>query len=167
MNELLQSLKAALIEKVDPRLRKVVAKIVEQGERVMYSEQTRDMSVEQLRGATDPESVGAAVAKLSVLLLNQSKNTIPMPALVPATQLLLVEALSFLEEAGTVQITPDFLAECTEATMSAFLQALGATPEMLQGMVAKNGGGEPAAPAQPAQPPAGGGGLIAQAMGGA
>ena len=48
-----------------------------------------------------------------------------MPVLFPATMLLMIEALGFLEEAGTVQITPEFVAQCSEATGSAFCRCWG------------------------------------------
>lgn len=137
MNPILEKTKAALMSKVDKRLVPVVEKTVEAGKRVMYSEQTRQMSVEQLKQAKDPESIAAAVAKLAAILFNQSKQTLPPNVLFPATMQLMLEALSFLEEAGTITVDETVLADCTEATGSAFLQMLGTTPEKLQGMVAK------------------------------
>lgn len=163
MNPILQQTQDALMQKVDPRLHRVVNKIVEQGQRVMYSAESRDMTVQQLKQAKSPDDIGAAAAKLGVLLLNQSKGTVPMEALLPSVMLLLLEALGFLEEAGAVEVTPELVAACTQATASGFLQALGVTPEKLQGML---GGAETeAAPATPAAiaPPEQDGGIISGA----
>jgi hypothetical protein len=44
------------------------------------------------------------------ILYHASKKTAPMQALIPAGMLLLFEGLQFLEDAGRVQVTPDFLA---------------------------------------------------------
>lgn len=162
MNPIIDKARQALLQKIDPRLRPVVDKVTASGKQVMYSEQTRSMAVQELKRGTDPESVAAAVSKLAAILFNQSKNTIPMNVLFPATMLLLFEALDFLEEAGSVQVDQQQLAEYAQALGSAFLQMMGVTPEKLQSMVAQ-GGAPDAGPAEPAPPAAGG---IVEAAGG-
>lgn len=157
MNDLIEQTRQALLAKVDQRLLPAVQKVMEQGKRVMYDDQTRDMAMQELRSASDPEGIGAAVAKLAAILFNQSKNTIPPQVLFPAAMQLMLEALSLLEEAGAVQVDNELLAQTTQATGSALLQMMGVTPEKLQSMLAKGAGAAP----KPA-----GGGLIAQAMGG-
>jgi hypothetical protein len=161
MNPLLEKTKQETLAQ-KPQLRKPIEKTVEAGKKVMYDEKTRDMAVQQLSAGSDPESIGSAVAKLAVILLNQAKGAMPMEVLIPASTILLCEALQFLEDAGSVEVTPDLLAECTMAMTSALLQALGATPEQIQGYIDKARGGQQA-PAQPAaQPP---GGIVAGAQG--
>lgn len=150
-NPLIDKARVALLAKIDPRLRPVVDKVAAAGKQVMYSEQTRDMAIQELKRGADPESVGSAVCKLAAILFNQSKKTIPMNVLFPATMLLLFEALQFLEDAGTLKVDAPQLAAYSQATGSGFLQMLGVTPEKLQGMFAQ--GGAPGA-APPAAPPA-------------
>lgn len=152
MNKILEQTRQALLQKAKPELVPVIDKVVNAGRKVMYSDKSRGMAMQELRRATDPEGVGSAAAKLAAVLFNQSKQTIPMPVLFPATMLLMIEALGFLEEAGTVQITPEFVAQCSEATGSAFLQMLGVTPEKIQQLAAQRG----------QQPPAG---IVGGAMG--
>jgi hypothetical protein len=151
-NPIIDKARQALLAKIDPRLTPVVAKVVDAGKQVMYSDQTRDMAIQQLKQGSDPESVGAAVAKLAAILFNQSKHTIPMNVLLPATMMLLFEALEFLEEAGTLKIDQEQLAAYCQATGSAFLQMLGVTPEKLQGLIGQAAQNAPAGPA--AEPPA-------------
>lgn len=139
MNKILEQARQALLQKAKPELVPVIEKVVGAGRKVMYSDKSRGMAMQELKRATDPEGVGSAAAKLAAVLFNQSKQTIPMPVLFPATMLLMIEALQFLEDAGAVQVTPEFLAECTQATGSAFLQMLGVTPEKLQQMAAQRG----------------------------
>jgi hypothetical protein len=147
MNPLLQKTQDALLAKVDQRLVPVVNKVVNAGRKVMYSDASRGMAIQELKQATDPEGIGSAAAKMAGVLFNQSKQTIPMEVLFPATMLLMLEALQFLEDAGTVKVEPNFLAECTKATGSAFLQLMGVTPEKLQELAAQR--------QQPQQPAAG------------
>lgn len=81
-------------------------------------------------------------------MFNQSKHTIPMPALIPAATILMCEALQFMEDAGAVEVDNEFMSECTKALGSNILQLLKITPERLQSMIDKSGGqGMPAAPA--------------------
>ena len=154
MNPILTKTKQAIEKKADPRLKPVIGKLVAAGMKVMYSEETRQMSIDALKGARDPESIGAAVAKLAGILFNQSKQTAPMQALVPAAMMLLVEGLSFLEESGAVEVTPELVADSTMAMTSSLLQLLGATPEQIQGYMQKSGAqsAAPSAPEPAAQP---------------
>lgn len=141
MNPILEKTSAAVLEKSDQRLQPVILKLVEAGKKVMYSERTRDLALEQLQGGADPEAIGSGIAQLAGILFTESQRTAPMEALMPAAVLLLVEALAFLEEAGAVEVTPDLVAESTSALGSSFLQLIGVTPEKLQQMMA---GGMPA-----------------------
>ncbi len=165
MNPILEKTRQETLAK-KPKLVKPIEKTVEAGKKVMYDEQTREMAVQQLSAGSDPESIGSAVAKLAIILLNQAKGTMPMEVLVPAATILLCEALQFLEDAGSVEVTPDLLDQCTMAMTSALLQALGATPEQIQGYIDKaRGGAQQSAPAQPAAQPAGG--IVSAAQGAA
>lgn len=168
MNPIIEKTKQAVLSNVDTRLQPVIQKLVEAGKKIMYSDQTRQMVMDQMKQGTDPESIGAGVAKLGGLLFVESKRTAPFEALSPAMVLLLMEVLGFLEEAGAVQVTPEFVAQCTQALGSAVLQMVGATPEKLQSML-----GDSAAAGQSAQQPpmakrptSQAAGLVAGAMGG-
>lgn len=164
MNELLQKTRDQLLSSVNPpQLTQAVETVVEAGKKVMYSEQTRDLLLEQLQADGDvPEIVGSGVAKLAVLLYSEYKNTLPMEVLMPASFLLMLESLDFLERAGEAEITNDLLAECTQETGASVLQAFGITPEKIaEAQAAQGGGAQSAGQALPAA-----GGLIGGAMGG-
>jgi hypothetical protein len=153
---LLLKAQAAIMQKTDPRLAPAIKKTVAAGQEVMYSPHTRQMTVRALGQAKDPEAIGQAVAKLVGVLFNQSHKTLPMQVLVPAATLLLFEGLQFMEDAGAIKITPNFLAECTKSMGSSVLQLFGVTPDKLQSMVNQNKPGaqsaQPAPPAQASQP---------------
>lgn len=154
MNEILEKTKAAVLQKADPRLVPVINKLVAAGQKVMYGEKSRGMMIKELGDGRDPEKIGAGVAKLVAILFNESKKTAPMQALIPAAVLLMCEGLNFLEEAGTVQVTNEFLSECTMAMGSNVAQMFGATPDKLQGFVDQGKSGQGAAPgAAPGAPP--------------
>ena len=164
MNPLLQQTHDAILKKADPRLVPVINKLVDAGKQVMYSPKSRDMMMKQLGDGKDPEAIGAGIAKLIGILYSESKKTAPIQALVPAGVLLMCEGLDFLEQAGAVEVTNDFLSQCTMAMGSNVAQLFGATPDKLQGMMDKaKPGGQPAAGQPQAAPP----GIIAQAQQGA
>lgn len=172
MNPLLQQTIDGMTAKIsDPRLRPVVQKVVKAGEQVMYSPQTQKLLIQQMQGGGDPaENVGSGIAKLMAILMNQSHGTIPMQAAVPAATILMCDGLDFLEQAGDVQVTPEFLAACTKEMGSAILQVFGVSPEKIQQYMQGQGGqGAPAgdAAAMPAAPMPPGGSIMARARGGA
>jgi hypothetical protein len=166
MNPILEQAKAAVLKKADPRLAPVIQRTVQAGEKVMYAPETRKELIAALGDGSNPESIGAGIAKVLAVLFRKSNGTLPMQVGVPAATLLLLEALQFIEDGGKAAVTPEMLAECTKAMGSAVLQMFGITPDKLQAMFAQGGGqAAPAAPQQPQQPQPGG--IVAGAQGGA
>lgn len=135
MNPLLQNAESAILKKADPRIAPTIKKTVSAGEKVMYADSTRHMLKAQLGSGKDPETIGAGIAKLAGILYQQSKKQLPPQILMPAAAILLFRGLQFLEDAGTVKVDANFLAECTKAMGSALAQLFGATPDKLQAMV--------------------------------
>lgn len=157
-NPILQKATQAIEAKVPPELRNTYQRIILAGEKVMYSPQTHQMMLKQMKSNPNPaEAAGEGIAKLFAILLKESKGTLNMKAAIPAMTVLLCEALGFMEEAGMVQVTDQLLADATREMGSAVLQVMGITPDKLRTMMAQRGG-QPGAPAQP-------GGIVAAAQG--
>jgi hypothetical protein len=173
-NPVLQQTEQKMQAKVPPQFQSAFQKIIAAGEKVMYSPQTRQMTIAQLKKPGDPAQViGAAVAKLYGVLASQSKGTMPPQAGIPAITVLLCEALDFAEKAKLVKVTPQVLAQATHALMASLMQLMGVDQKKLA-LMAQNAQqrqaqqGQPAQPTQPAQPAAQpAGGLVAQAQGAA
>lgn len=158
-NPLLQKTEAATEAKVPPKYKGAFQRIVAAGLKVMYSEQTHDMMVKELQKPQDPSiNIGEGVAKLMGILWSQGKGTLPMQAMIPATTILMCEAIDFAEKAGKFTATPESVAAVTKETMSDLMQLLGVTPQKIQ--QAKQS-------TQPAQPVNAKPGLIASQMKGA
>jgi hypothetical protein len=146
-NPTLQKMMQAVQAKVNPALANTVQKIVAAGEKVMYSPQTHDMMLQQIKSNPDPAvAVGEGIAKLFAILRKESKGTLNMKAAIPAMNILMCEALDFMEQAGVVQVTPELLASASKEMGSALLQVLGVTPEKMQAITSKQ-------PGQATQPP--------------
>lgn len=164
-NELLQKVEQAVLEKVPQDKVNAFQRIVAAGEKIMYSDQTRQMLANQLNQQGDPaEIAGEGVAKLFALMFKESRNTMPMDAGILASQVLLCEALDFLEKTGRVQITNEVIGDATQAMIAYLLQMFGVSPDKLTQMM-QAGADAHGGQQQPAQPaPAG---IVQSARGGA
>jgi hypothetical protein len=125
-NPQLQAVEQAVQTKVPPELNSAFQRIVAAGEKVMYAPETRHLLQSQLSQKGAPADLaGQGVAKLMGLLFKESKGTMPMKAAIPAAQVLLCEALDFMEKAGLVQVGDDLIAEATKDMMAYLLQIFG------------------------------------------
>lgn len=157
--------------------RVAVQRVVLAGMKVMFSPETHQLMLKSIQSDTDPaHAVGMGVTQLVTLLFKQSKNTIPLPALIPAAVLLCCEALDFMEKANMVKVTPVIMANASQTVTAYLFQKMGYTPDKIAQIVKAGngqqaGGAQPAppqpaaAPAQPAPQGQPSGGLIGQQMG--
>jgi hypothetical protein len=146
-------------------LRVAVQKIYLAGMKVMYSSDTHQLVLKQLNNSLDPgTSVGKGVAALITLLFQQSKGTMPIPAVPLAAVLLVCEALDFMEKGGLAKVTPQIIDTAVQTVISMLMQKVGLTPQKMMQIAAQaRNGGVPQQP-QP-QPPAQQSGLINTQMG--
>lgn len=172
-NPQLQAVEQAVQQHVAPDQVNAFQRIVAAGEKIMYSDQTRHLLQSQLAQKAEPtEIAGQGVAKLMGLMYKESKGTMPMKAAVPAAQVLLCEALDFMEKAGVVQVSDDLIAQATKAMMAYLLQVFGFKKQqiaryMQAGMDAhgEQGAMPASADAGAGAPPAAAGGIVNSAQG--
>lgn len=174
--------KAQIEAHIPPELKAPVERLVLAGMKAMFHPESHQLMLDELRSQGDDLGKGAAVgvAALMSQLLARVKGQLPQPAIVPAALILLMEALSFLDEAGQLEATPDVVAEATQDLAGYLMQKLGLTPDKVkeaQAVIAQQGGmggpmpdegGAPPAEAPPeVMPPEApaGGGLIQRARG--
>lgn len=162
-----------------------VQKIVMAGSKIMYAPQTHHLMVQALQSDPNPaHAVAMGVVQLTTLMWQQSKGTMPVPAIIPAAILLGCEALDFCEQAKLFTVSPDIVANCVQIIVSYLMQKMGMSPDKIAQIANAPGAGQqppstqtPGAPVQPgtgsgaptppAAPagPAGSPGLIQQNMG--
>jgi hypothetical protein len=179
-NPLLVKTEDQISAKVPPQFQSAYQRIVLAGEKVLYSDQTRQMvlgQLQQAKGQDPATAVGMAVAKLYGVLQSQSQVSLPPKAGIPAITALLCEAMDFAEKANLLKVTPQTLADAMHALSSGLMQMMGVDQNklalMAQHAQAKNQPPQPAQPtppavpqpAQPAAPAAPPAGLVAQAQG--
>ena len=163
MNKLLEQVKQGIEATIPPNLQEDTQKMVVAGMKIMFDAQTHQMMMKQIDQPGDMmDNVAKGVGALMSIIFRSSKGAPPIDAAVPASILLMVEALDYLDQTGKLQITPDAVAQCTKALMAYMMQKLGLTPEKIQQLQS----GQGAQPAMPSGPQTGApAGLIAQAQG--
>lgn len=163
-------IQASIRAKTPPNLRVAVQKIYVAGMKVMYSPDTHQLMLKNLQNqALDPgTAVGKGVAALITLLFQQSKGTMPIPAVPLAAVLLVCEALDFMEKSKLAQVTPQVIDTAVQTVIAMLMQKVGLTPQKMMQIAAqaRNGGvPQPQQPQPQPQPPAQQSGLINTQMG--
>jgi hypothetical protein len=154
----------ALEARIPPQLQSAVERLVLAGTKVMFSPQTHELALSQIQDAKDPaRGAATGVAALMSQLVSRTKGALPQPAIPPAANILLMEALAFMDESGQVDLTADMIASATEDLTAYLMQKLGLTPEAVdQAHQVMRAGPAGQTPANNPPPPAAG--LVGQAM---
>lgn len=165
-NQLLQAVEQAVLEKVPKEQMNAFRRIVTAGEKVMYSQETRQMLEEQMSQQGDPAEVaGEGIAKLVALLFKESRGTMPMDAGMFAAQALLCEGLDFLEKSGRIQVTNELIGAATKAMFAYLLQLFGVSKDKLAEMMQQ--GAQSQSKPTATEDPAPASGIVQSARGGA
>lgn len=119
------------------------SKVVTAGMKVMFSEETHDMMIEELSKEGElPERVGESIAGLMMLLYQKSNQTMPGEVIIPAGTYLLSEGADFIEKVTGEEITPDVIAASMQVMMDKLMEAFGADPKRLLMAAEKASAGE-------------------------
>lgn len=168
MDKLLTQVKQGIEAKIPPNLQEDTQKMVVAGMKIMFDAQTHQMMMKQINQSGDiTDNVAKGIGALMSIIFRSSKGAPPIDAAVPASILLMVEALDYLAQTGKIQITPDIVAQCTKTLMAYMMQKLGLTPEKIR-QLQSGQGAQPAVqmPTVQSGPQAGApAGLISQAQG--
>lgn len=124
-------------------------KIVLAGRKVMFSEQSHKLFLEQLDGpGTIAQKLGQGVAGLMALLWQESKQSLPPQLLIPGGMVLVAVAADFLRKGG-MDVSDEDVAGGIEAMVTALLQAGGVDPDKMAEMGSRSGdaGGKMPVPA--------------------
>lgn len=155
-NPLLVKVSQELINKVPEQLRDALERAVQAGNKIMYSKETRRLFKNQMsQDMPAHELVGEGCAKIVAILWRDSQGKLPLRVLIPAGLILTMQGLEFMKDAGVLDdITPQDVDAATKEYVSAFLQLMGVTPEMMQGIMNRGAAMVQKQQAQQAQPAA-------------
>lgn len=114
-------------------------KIVLAGRKVMFSEQSHKLFLEQLDGpGTIAQKLGQGVAGLMALLWQESRQSLPPQLLIPGGMVLVAVAADFLRKGG-MEVSDQDVAGGIEAMVTALLEAGGVDPEKVAEIGARGG----------------------------
>lgn len=169
-NPLLQQTEQAIHSKVPQNMQQFLQQAVTAGLTLIYSPALHQRMVQKLQAGGDPvQGASQGAANIVATLINQSKGQMPTQVAVPTAVILMCEILDFTSQIGKVQITPQLVAQATQATGAAVLQALKVSQQQMHevlghGMHQANMQGQAQ---QPPAAPSAGAGIIGSAMQGA
>lgn len=154
-NPMLEQAEQGIIDKVPANLKDGMDRVIHAGLTIMYSPKLTQARNERIANSTDPVKEAAeGSARLMLNLYEQSGKKLPVALVAPGAMVFAFEYLDLLAKAGKAQITPDLIAQVTQATGAAALKLMGIGQEQIEQLQAQQ------APAKPT-------GIIASAQGGA
>lgn len=94
-----------------------------------------------LKNSKDPmgDIVNGAIGIVGILR-RESKNTMPLPVMVPAIMTLVLHGLDIAQKFGLLQIGPAELGQATQQAMETIMQKVGLTPQKVQQLAAQSHG---------------------------
>jgi len=158
-NPLLQQTEQGIQAKVPQNLQMAFQRTVTAGLTLMYSPGMQNRMMQGLDSTPNPvDNAALGAVNLTVTLMNQSRGSMPPTVAAPVAMILLCEILSFLEQAGKAQVTPDVLAQAAQSVAHHLLTAMQVSQSQLHQVVAQGMSGAQAkigagpAPAQAGAP---------------
>jgi hypothetical protein len=166
-NPMLEQAEQGIQSKVPQNLQAGLQKVIHAGLTIMYSPKLAQQRNDRIANSKDPaQDAGQGAARLILNLYQQSGKTLPVPLVVPAAMIFAFEYLDLVAKAGKAQITPDVIAQATQAVADSVLPMMGITKDKLAALIAQSqqGGAQPATGAPTAPAPTG---IINKAQAGA
>lgn len=137
-----QELMDEIVASVPKNLQEAFVRVVEAGTRVMYSEQTHDMMLEQMNKEGDAaQNIGEGIAGLMMLLYQKSNQTMPTEIIMPAGVYLLGSGADFLEKVLKEKIPPAVLADALQAMIDMLMEKFGIQKDRFYSAVEKAAAG--------------------------
>ena len=120
---------------VPPQLQEAYEKVVIAGMKVMFSEQTNQILLQELqRPGAVGEKMGKGVAGLLLLLFKESNETMPPQVIFPAGVELVMQAADFLRQTELAKVTNQDIGVAVETMIMTILEKFGVDPNQLPQM---------------------------------
>lgn len=141
-----------------PELQEAYERVVLAGMKVMFSEQTHKLMLDELqRQGPVAERLGKGIAGLMLMLFKESNGTMPPQVMIPAGMDLLVQAADFINQAKLETVTNQNIGDASEVMIGVLMDKFGVPQGKFMEMVgsfdrdaieAQAQGGEAPAPEQ-------------------
>jgi len=128
-----------ITKKLDPAKVKQLDRIVAAGMNVMFGKDTHTLFLDEMAKEGDfGEKMGDGVARLMVLLFQNSKGTMPKDLIIPAGSILVSKANEYLERTGENVQEDDYI-QALKIVSKKVMMAFGASEEHFQPQQAQGG----------------------------
>lgn len=125
-----KDLGAEMAAAIPKNLQEAFTRVVKAGMKVMFSEQTHDMMMEQLSQDGElPQVLGEGIAGLMLILYKKSNETMPPEIIIPSGIYLLSEGADFMETIMGEEMPPDIIADAVEVMTSILMEKFGIKKE--------------------------------------
>lgn len=119
-----------MADSIPKEFQQAFVKVVQAGMKVMFSEETHSLMVEQLQAEGDiAQNIGQGIANLMGLLFEKSNGTMPQEVIIPAGIYLISKGSEFIEEVAGQEVTPDIISEATDIFIESMVGASGVDPQ--------------------------------------
>lgn len=130
-NKILLAAEMKIESQLEPSVRADYQKVVVAGLHAGLSGGPKSI-LASLKDSKDPiKDCAMGAINLAVLLMKQSRNTMPMKAMVPAAATLMFLALDSAERMGVIKITNEVVAQATHYYTNHIFKVLNISPQML------------------------------------
>jgi hypothetical protein len=167
-NPMLAQAEEGIVAKVPENLKASFEKVVHAGLTIMYSPKLEQQLNQRIASSSDPAKEAAeGAARMMSNLYQQSGKKLPIPLVIPAAMVFGFEWLDLVAKAGKADITPDLIAQTTQAIADSVLPMMGITKDKLAQLVAQSQSGGAQQPAGAPSAPQPSAGIIGTAQAGA
>jgi hypothetical protein len=133
-----QEVGAQIAKDIPADLQEAFARIVKAGMKVMFSDETHDLMMEQLSAEGDmPKVLGEGIAGLMLLLFQKSNKTMPGQLLIPAGIYLLSEAADYAEKIMQESMPPEIMADSIQIMTDIIFEKVGVPKDKLNAAMEK------------------------------
>lgn len=116
-------------EDIPKQFEEAFAKVVKAGMKVMYSEETHELMLDELEKEGElSQRIGEAISDLMALLYEKSNQAMPTEIIIPVGIYLLAKGTDFLEKVTGETVTPDILSNATDSMIQSMMQRFGIDP---------------------------------------
>ena len=142
-NPILEQIQDGIEAAVPKELKRDYLAIVVSGMTIMFSKETSKFMDERLAQSQDtPTAVASGIADLMLLIYNESKKTMSIPAGMLASFSLMCEALDYGSKIGKIEIDQEIVTACTDATWKAVTEKFGMSQEKINQVIAQGQQGQ-------------------------
>lgn len=130
-NQLLAATEQEIEGNLYGKNRENVAKVVDAGMQSAFQGGPKSIAA-SLKNSKQPlhDCVVGAV-NLAIILRKQSRNTMPIEAMVPGATILMLHAMDFAEQLGMLKADKPMLVQATHLLVNTLMHRLGVSPQML------------------------------------